>query len=258
MKILSSKSVGIHPSATVHPSAIVGDDVEIGPHSEIYPYAVVGDGTRLGAHCVVYPFAHVGSAPQMRDMSGGRGKLIVGDHNRFFQGATISLGCNDHEGVTRIGHHNLFMAYSHVGHDCQLGNGITIANHTSIAGHVEIGDWVTIGGYVGLHQFVRVGDYSFVAANAMVSQDVPPFGIAAGDRAKLIGLNRKGISRAEMSAEDAKMARQAFRHFFHRYEGKNVVPTQSEKWVNRFQEFPEGSNRGALKRHKAPPKVDPG
>ena len=256
MKVLSHSPSGIHRTASVHPSAIIGEDVVIGAHTEIHPYAVIGSGTRLGIHCHVYPFAHVGSPPQIRDDKLGKGTLEVGDYNRFFQSCTVSVGCVTHGGVTRIGNQNLLMAYTHLGHDCVMGNGTTLANHASLAGHVRIEDCATIGGYAGIHQFVHIGQYSFIAANAMVSKDVPPFGMAAGDRAKLIGLNRKGLVRADLSVVEEKEVRRAFRHCFQQHAQNHVI--QSEKWAKIFHEFISHSKRGVLKRHKDQGKADPG
>ena len=137
------------------------------------------------------------------------------------------------------------MAYSHIGHDCIVGNHTTMANHSSLAGHVALQDHANVGGYVGVHQFVRIGCYSFTAANSMVSQDVPPFAIVSGDRAKLLGLNRKGLARASFEHNEQVLIRQAFRYFF-------GAPTQrpifvENQWTRSFSAFANNSARGVLK-----------
>ena len=256
MKLLSQAVAGIHPSAQIHPTAIIGEDVQIGAYSKVHAYAVIGSKTTIGAHCVVHPFAHLGSPPQIRDELVDTGALSIGDHNRFFQGCTVSVGCPEFGGLTQIGNHNLLMAYTHVGHDSKLADGITLANHVSIAGHVNIENKSNVGGYAGIHQFVRLGQHCFVGANAMVSQDVPPFGLAAGDRARLVGFNRKGIARSELSLGEQNAIRHAFRKCFLRQDRTSQL--DDLPWVDRFQQFIDGSERGVLKWHKERPSSNPG
>lgn len=256
MKLLSQTVADIHPSAQIHPTAIIGEEVQIGAHSKIHAYAVIGSKTTIGAHCVVYPFAHLGSPPQVRDQPSEKGALSIGDHNRFFQGCTVSVGCPQFGGLTQIGHHNLLMAYTHVGHDSKLADGITLANHVSIAGHVIIEHKSNVGGYAGIHQFVRLGQHCFVGANAMVSKDVPPFGLAAGDRARLVGFNRKGVARSDLTSEEQNAIRQAFRRCFLRQEPTSGL--NDSTWIERFQHFIDESERGVLKWQKERPSSDPG
>ena len=238
------KAIARHCS--IHETAIIAPDAVIGAHCIIHPYAIVGPRTQLGEGCEVHSFAHVGSTPQVREHDDQTGRLIIGAGNRFFEGCTVSRGREQFGGITRIGDNNLFMAYSHIGHDCTLGHGITIANHTSLAGHVELEDHVNLGGYVGVHQFVRIGTYAFVAANSMVSQDVLPFGIAAGDRARLIGFNRKGLARSNFSVSESQAIRRAFGWSSHSSTSTNG---SDERWCERFHTFKQQSKRGVLKRN---------
>ena len=239
----NSKNITDGPS--IHPTAIVAPDATIGAGCIIHPYAIIGPRTHLGEGCEVHAFAHIGSTPQVRENDGLDGSLVIGARNRFFEGCTVSLGRAQFGGITRIGDDNLLMAYSHVGHDCALGCGITIANHTSLAGHVELEDHVNIGGYVGIHQFVRIGCHAFLAANSMVSQDVLPFGIAAGDRARLIGFNRKGLARAAFSSTEAKAIQRAYR-WASGAGGDNV--DIDPLWKEHFETFILKTTRGVLNR----------
>ena len=247
IQIKASKQTQKHP--TIHPTAIVAPTASIGEGTIIHPYAVIGEHTRIGKECIVYPFAHIGSAPQVRSHDEGHGQLVIGDGNRFFEGCTISLGHSRASGLTRIGDHNLFMAYTHVGHDCTIGSHSTIANHSSLAGHVRIEDHANIGGYAGIHQFVQIGCHSFIGANSMVSQDVPPFSIAAGDRARLLGLNRKGLARAQFLPETEQEIRRAFRQCFYSLTEHSPASVSPSSWHTQFTAFVERSQRGVLKRH---------
>lgn len=249
MKGQSPPPTHLGKSPTIHPTAIVATTASIGAGTIIHPYAVIGEHTHLGEDCIVYPFAHIGSAPQVRAHDNGHGKLVIGNGNRFFEGCTVSLGHSEASGLTRIGDNNLFMAYTHVGHDCTIGNHSTVANHSSLAGHVRVDDHANIGGYAGIHQFVQVGCHSFVAANSMVSQDVPPFSIAAGDRARLLGLNRKGLARAKFPPEMEQEIRRAFRQCFYSINDQTLAQSSPSEWHSQFATFTERSRRGVLKRH---------
>ena len=216
-----SGSPAVHPSATIDPSAfidpraIVGARAIVGPRCTLEPYAIVGADTVLGAECELSPFSVVGATPQLHGenspSSESHGpRLICGEKNIFREGCTISLGSSVGGGLTRIGKGNLFMHHSHVGHDARLGDRCTLANGVSLAGHVELGDQVTVGGHAGVHQFVRIGRLAFIAAGAMVSNDIPPYCLAAGDRARLRGLNRVGLQRAGLSAPLRATLKRAF------------------------------------------------
>ncbi|MFZ9949321.1 MAG: acyl-ACP--UDP-N-acetylglucosamine O-acyltransferase [Gemmobacter sp.] len=213
----------IDPTAEVHPSAVIEPGAEIGPGCRIGPFALVGPEVRLGqgvtlknhavvtgwteigAGTVVFPFAVVGEVPQDLKYQGERTRLIVGARCRIREGATLNTGTAGGGGVTRVGDDCLFMTGAHVGHDAQLGSRVILANQAAIAGHCQIGDDVIVGGLSGVHQFVRVGRGAIIGAVTMVTNDVIPYGLVQAPRGELDGLNlvglkRRGVDRAEITA----------------------------------------------------------
>lgn len=198
----------IHSSAIVASTASLGEGVEVGPFAVIEDGVVVGAGTRIEAHAmvrrgtrvgvnnVVHPFAVLGGEPQDRRHAGEETTLTIGDSNVFREHVTVHRGTAHGGGVTRIGSHGLFMVGAHVAHDCQLGDAVILANATLLGGHVALGDHVVTGGGVALAPFVQVGERAFLAGGAMVERDVPPFVIAAGDRARVRALNKVGLRRS--------------------------------------------------------------
>jgi UDP-N-acetylglucosamine acyltransferase len=219
-------------SASVHPTAIVGDGTRLGEGTTVGPYAVVEAGVILGRNCRidahaivqsgsvlgdenrVHPFAVLGGAPQDRSYADEPTRLEIGDRNVFREHVTVHRGTRAGGGATRVGSGGLFMAGVHVAHDARVGDGVTLANVTLLAGHVEIGDGVVTGGHVAIAQFVRVGRRAFLAGGAMVERDVPPFVIAAGDRARVRALNRVGLERAAVPAGSRDALARAFRAIF--------------------------------------------
>lgn len=217
----------------IHPTAIVDPTAEIDPSVEIGPYCVVGGNTKIGAgttmisHVVVhsythigerntiYPFASVGAAPQDLKFGGEPSLLIIGDDNVIREGATLNRGTEGGGMETRVGNGCLLMAYSHVAHDCIVGNHVILANCVSLAGHVTLEDHVIIGGLVGVHQFCRIGRYAFLAGGAMITRDVLPFTIAQGDRAEHSGLNIVGLKRAGWDKEAIKAVRAGYQSLFY-------------------------------------------
>jgi UDP-N-acetylglucosamine acyltransferase len=216
----------IHRTAVVDPKSEIAADVVIGPYAVIGADVAVGAGSRIGAHAViegptdigrdntVHPFASVGSAPQDLKYSGEPTRLVLGDHNTVREFATLNRGTAGGGGVTRIGSHNLFMAYAHVAHDCVIGDYVVMANAATLAGHVTIEDHAIIGGLVAIHQHVRIGESAILGGGAMVTLDVPPFCMAAGDRATLRGLNLVGLRRRGMKEETIEALRAAYRIVF--------------------------------------------
>jgi len=216
----------IHPSAVVAPEAQIGSGVEIGPYTVIGPYVTIGAGTRVGPHVVIegrttigrenqiFQFASIGAIPQDKKYRGEESQLIIGNHNAIREFATLHLGTEGGGMVTRIGNHNLLMNYSHVAHDCQIGNSTVLANGATLAGHVAIEDYVTVGGLVAIHQFTRIGESALLAGGAMVSQDVPPYCVATGDRAHLNGLNLIGLKRRGFAPEEISALKKAYRTLF--------------------------------------------
>ena len=205
-------SARVPPDARIHPTAIVGAGAHVGRGCVLEAYAVLGPHTTLGAGCRIHSFAVIGAPAQDRHTDpDAPHRLVCGSDNVFREGVTVSRGSDRGGGLTRLGDGNLLMSQSHVAHDCVVGDGVTLANGVSLAGHVSLGDGVTLGGHAAVHQFARIGALAFVAANAMVSMDVPPFCLAAGDRARLLGLNVTGLRRAGLDACARLRLKVAFR-----------------------------------------------
>ncbi len=218
--------VTLHPTAIVHRKAVLGSGVSIGPYSVIGPDVVLGDGVRLishvvidgrttiGAGTVVFPFASLGQIPQDLKYKGEPSTLEIGERNRIREYVTMNPGTEGGGMVTRIGDDGLFMASSHVGHDCVLGNQVIMANNALLGGHVHLGDFSFVGGNSAVHQFCRVGDYAWVGGMTGVERDIIPFGMATGDRARLTGLNLVGLERRGFSRDDVQALRSAYRVLF--------------------------------------------
>ncbi len=257
-----SVEAAIHSTAVVHPSAQIGDGVEIGP------YAVIGEGVTLhprvniGSHalvefaevgegCQIHAGAFVGTAPQDLKYRGERTRLSLGAGCVVRECVTLNRGTAA-TGLTRIGMRCLFMAYSHVAHDCVIGNEVIVANSVAIAGHCEVGDWVILGGMVGLHQFVRVGKLAMIGAGAMVPLDIPPFTLAQGDRATLHGLNLIGLRRRGYSHEDVGAIKKAYRTLFDssfrlKDQVEHLLTDNPTDGVREFAQFVQNSARGVCR-----------
>jgi len=208
---VSVKEVKIHPTAVIEKGAELGHGVEIGPFSYVGSKVVLEDGvkllshasihgrTRLGARTIVWPFASLGSMPQDLKYRGEEASLICGEDNMFRENVTVSIGTEGGGGITSIGSKNLFMAYTHIAHDCKIANGCVFANGATLAGHIEVDDRAVVGGLTAIHQFTKIGSLAMLAGGSMVAQDVPPFVMVSGNRAKPVGLNKTGIERAKFS-----------------------------------------------------------
>ena len=218
----------IDARAVVSPQAELAADVEVGPFSVIGPQVRIGAGTRIGPHVVIngpttigahnhfFQFASIGDAPQDQKYRGEPTRLEIGDRNVFRESCTVNRGTTHDEGVTRIGSDNLFMAYTHVAHDCQLGSRIVMANGATLGGHVHLGDWVIMGGYAGVHQFCKIGAHAFLANNSAVTRDVPPYVMADGQPATPHSVNSEGLKRRDFSAAQIRHIRDAFRTLYRR------------------------------------------
>jgi len=216
-------AVNIHPTAQVAPGAelgdgvevgayaVIGPDVQVGANTRIGPHAVVQGPTRIGADNVIFQFASVGSAPQDKKYKGEPTRLEVGDRNVIRECVTLNRGTTKDQGVTRIGNDNLFMAYAHVAHDCQVGNQCVLANNATLGGHVHLGDWVIMGGLSAIHQFCKVGAHAFIANNAAVTRDVPPYVMTVGQPAAAHSVNSEGLKRRGFTPEQIRNIRNAFR-----------------------------------------------
>jgi UDP-N-acetylglucosamine acyltransferase len=216
----------IDDTARVAAGAAIGADVTIGPFCVIGPDVVIGDGCRLiasvhltghttiGPRTVVYPYCSLGTPPQSTRYRGGPTSLVVGADCDLRESVTMNRGTEDGGGVTTVGDRGFFMANSHVGHDCHVGNDVVFANCATLGGHCEIGDGVVIGGLSAVHQFTRVGTGAMIGGVCGVRGDVIPFGLANGDYARLEGLNLIGLKRRKFSRERIQAIRRAYQRLF--------------------------------------------
>jgi UDP-N-acetylglucosamine acyltransferase len=240
--------MSIHPTAIIDPSATIDPSVEIGPYAVIGPHSMIGAGCSIGAHAVIdrthmgrnnriFPGAYVGGAPQDLKFAGEETLLVMGDSNTVRECVTLNRGTQATQ-KTVIGSECLFMAYSHVAHDCVIGNHVIFANSATLAGHIEVGDYTVFGGLTAVHQHSRIGRLCMIGGGAMIPKDVPPFCIAQGDRATLKGLNLFGLRRAKFSHETVRKIKEAYRIVFmsglsleealSRIEGSNPAPEVTE------------------------------
>ena len=216
----------IHPTAVVDPSARVAPDAEVGPYAYIGPDVELGPGcqvrhhatveklTTIGSGTIIWQYASVGSDPQDLKYRGGDTRLEIGSNVRIRECCTVNRGTEDGGGVTRVGDNTLLMAYSHVAHDCIIGKSCILANSTNLAGHIIVEDHAIAGGMVAVHQFTRIGAYCFVGGSSAVAQDMPPYTLCEGNRAKSRGLNLVGLKRAGFSDETIEALKQAYRIIF--------------------------------------------
>ena len=216
----------VHATAIVESGARLGQGVVVGPYCTVGPDVVLEDGVGLISHVVaagrttigprttVYPFASIGMPPQDLKYKGEPSHLEIGADNVIREHATMTPGTQGGGMLTRVGDNGLFMAGTHVAHDCTVGDHVVLANNASLGGHVVVDDYAILGGLAGVHQFCRIGAHSFVGAMSSVVQDVIPYGSASGDRARLVGLNIVGLRRREFSRADIQALRTAYRLLF--------------------------------------------
>jgi UDP-N-acetylglucosamine acyltransferase len=213
----------VHPLALVDPAARLAEDVEVGPWTLIGPDVEIGAGTVIGPHVVVrgpttigqhnriFQFSSVGEDCQDKKYNGEPTKLIIGDHNIIREGCTLHRGTVQDQGVTRIGSHNLLMAYVHVAHDCVIGDNTILANTTTLAGHVSIGDHAILGGGTMVHQFCNISVHSMAAGGSIVLKDIPAYVMASGQSAKPFGMNIEGLRRRGFSGDALAALRRAYK-----------------------------------------------
>ncbi len=212
----------IHPSAVVSPKAKIADGVSIGPFSIIGEKVEIGRDTVIDSHVVIdghtmigernriYPYVSLGLPPQDVGYLDEDTRLVIGDENVIREFVTVNRATTKQDRVTKIGNNNYLMAYAHVAHDCTLGDSIIMSNAATLGGHIEIGDKAIIGGLVAIHQFVRVGAYAFIGGMSATVKDIPPFMMASGIRAKLYGLNVRGLRREGFSRERIDSLKRAY------------------------------------------------
>ena len=255
----------IDPRAIVDPGAELAEDVEVGPFtvigagvtigagSWIGPHAVIRGPTTLGRRTKVFQFASIGDAPQDKKYGGEPTRLTVGDGNVFREFCSINRGTAQGRGETTIGNDCLFMAYSHVAHDCIVGDRCIMSNCTALAGHVELGEWVILSGYAAIHQFCKVGAHAFLANNAAVTRDVPPYLLVAGSPAEPKGINSEGLKRRGFDAGQISNIKNAYRLFYRSglklaeatEKLRALVPTQPE--LAPFVDFLAASERSIIR-----------
>jgi len=216
----------IHPTAIVDSKAEIAEGVEIGPYSviekdvaigertKIGPHVVIREGTRIGKQCHIFQFSSIGEAPQAFAYKGEKTYLLIGDQNIIRESVTLHRGTVPGGKKTIIGNNNYFMAYSHVAHDCHIGNQVVMANGATLGGHILIEDHAIIGGLVAVHQFCRIGAHAFIGGFSGVLQDIPPYMLAQGDRTKLYGLNTVGLKRHHFSEETLRALKKSYRTIF--------------------------------------------
>ena len=251
----------LHPTAVIDPGAELGRDVEVGPYAVIGAHVRVWAGTTIGAHaivdgyttlgekCRVFPGAAVGLEPQDLKFAGERTYLRIGDRTVIREFATLNVATSPEE-ATVVGTDCLLMAYSHVAHNCTVGNHVIMANSANLAGHVVVEDYVTVGGVTAVHQFARMGCHSFIGGGSRIPQDVAPYTLVAGNPVRLAGLNLIGLKRRGFDAETLEALELAFRFVFRSKllvgdalaMAREQVPQLPE--VVRFLDFVEQSRRG--------------
>jgi len=250
----------IHPTAIVEDGAIIGDNVsigafsyigskvKIGKNSTIFSHTLIEGDTTIGEDNRIFSHAVVGSIPQDLKFDGGDVKLIIGNGNTIREFAFINTGTVGGGGVTKIGDNNLIMGYVHIGHDIQIGDSSIIANATNLGGHIEIGNSVVIGAMSAVHQFVKIGDYAMLAGASALTQDLPPFCMAEGNRASLRGLNLTGLRR-NIQRDSIDRLKRAYRELFE--DGKPIIDVAIDlvdrgscSEVIKLSEFIQNSKRG--------------
>ena len=256
--------MSIHPSAIVAPGAQIPDSCTIGPYTTIGPEVVLGENctlvshvvldgrTRIGARNQIFPFTSIGVAPQDLKYSGEPTETEIGDDNTIRECITISRGTAKGGGITRIGSHNLLMAYVHIGHDSQVGSHCILANNATLAGHVTIEDYASLGAFCPVHQFCTVGQYAFIGGGTIVTQDVLPFSLTSAKREnKAFGMNKVGLVRRGFTPERLSILQKAFRLLL----ASRLNTTQAVEKIRALDsddarliaDFIERSQRGVIK-----------
>ncbi|MFO8026482.1 MAG: acyl-ACP--UDP-N-acetylglucosamine O-acyltransferase [Opitutales bacterium] len=252
----------IHPTAIIEPGAELDDEVSVGPYAYLGPHVKIGKGTVVMHHATVegattmaannevHPYAFVGGKTHDMKYQGGVQGLMIGTGNVFREFTTVHCATSEGQ-ITRLGDHNLILAYSHIAHECLVGDHLVMSSHSALGGHVEVGDRVNIGWGVGVHQFCRIGDYAMVGAASKVVQDVPPYMISDGSPAGVRTPNKVGLERAGFSKEEVLLIRRIFKVFYK--EGLNrrqaAAKLEGEGWIDaaivtRFLGFLKKSERG--------------
>ena len=238
----------IHESAEIGAYAYIGSNVTIGANTKIHHHATIEGKTTIGENNEIFPYASLGTAPQDLKYNGEITELIIGNNNKIREFTLINTGTIQDNSKTIIGDNNLFMGYVHVAHDCVIGNNCIFANAATLAGHVHVDNGAVIGGMTPIHQFVHIGSMAMVAGASAVSQDVPPFCMVEGNRAKLRGLNLTGLRRHLKDRKDIDEIKKVYKELFE--SGKPLKDIANEfinsenNYVKKLAEFVINSKRG--------------
>lgn len=240
--------MNIHPTAVISPKANISEGVEIGPYTIIGPDVNIGKNTIVGPHvvieshtdigegCRIFQFASIGAVPQDLKFRGEGTRVIIGNYNTIREFATIHRATSADIGVTIIGDRNLLMAYTHVAHNCKLGNNIVMSNAVNLAGHIHVEDYVIIGGMTGIHQFTRLGAHAFIGGASGVTKDIPPFLLVSGNTAKPYGLNMVGLKRRGFKEETLTALKNTYKIVFR---SSLLLSVAIEKVKNEIEDLPE-------------------
>ena len=253
----------IHPSAIIDPGARLDEGVHVGPFSVIDAGVEIGAGTRIGSHVVIRgdtrigrdnriaQFNSIGDDPQDKKFDGEASRLEIGDGNVIREFCTFNRGTRGGGGVTRIGSHNWIMAYVHVAHDCMVGDQVTMANGSTLAGHVTVGDHVTLGAFTVVHQFCAIGAHAFSAMGTVVFKDVPPYLMISGNSARPHGLNSEGLRRRGFDPEVVRAIKEAYKNVYRRSltldQALAALDRQQVDEVSDMAAFIRASSRGIVR-----------
>ena len=237
----------------IGPYGIIGTDVKIGKNTIIGPHTIIDDYTHIGEGNRIFQFCSIGAPPQDLKFGGEKTRVVIGNFNTIREFVTIHRSTTADIGVTIMGDHNLIMAYSHVAHNCKLGNNIIMSNAATLAGHIHIEDYAIISGLTGIHQFCRIGEHCMIGGSSAVVKDIPPYIIAQGNHAKLFGLNLIGLKRRNFSEKTIKAISDAYRIIFRSKLlledaiKKAEAEVENLPEVNHFIKFIKESERGVCR-----------
>jgi len=243
----------IGENVTIGPYAVIGSNVEIGNGNKIHAHVVIEGHTKIGENNQIFPFTAIGCEPQSVSYNGEPTEVHIGNNNVFRENITVNRGTVDDQGLTSIGDDNLFMAYVHIAHDCELGSNLLFSNNASLAGHVQVADHVVLAGYTLVHQFCRIGEHSFCGVNTFCIQDVPPYTLVAGNKAITHGINIRGLRRRGFEKEEITELKRAYKIVYR--SGHTMTRALEEiescEWqttsVAKLVEFIKTSTRGVIR-----------
>ena len=251
--IIDSKAK-IPPSCEIGPYSVIGPDVELGERCHLLSHVAMEGPTKIGADNRFYPFSSIGLAPQDISYKGEPTRLEIGDQNTIREFVTINRATTKAGGVTRVGSHNLIMAYTHIAHDCQIGDHIIMANAATLGGHVVVEDWATVGALCPIHHFVRIGKYSFIGGGTTVTRDVLPFSKTSAERGThAYGLNAIGLERRGFTKERIRKIHHAYRVLLasklNTSQALEKLKAEADRGedVDMLIQFIEASQRGVIK-----------